>query len=77
MFMKFFRQEYWSGLPFPLAGDLPDPGIEPESPAFQVDSLPLSLWGSPSIYNTDSKLFQKFWNCITVLFLFFLSVLGA
>ena len=29
----FFRQEYWSGLPFPSPGDLPDPGIEPRSPA--------------------------------------------
>ena len=33
-------QEYWSGLPFPPAGDLPDPGIEPGSPALQADSLP-------------------------------------
>ena len=32
--MEFSRQEYWSGLPFPLPGDLPDPGIEPESLAF-------------------------------------------
>ena len=32
--MGFFRQEYWSGLPFPPPGDLPDPGIEPVSPAF-------------------------------------------
>ena len=31
--MEFFRQEYWSGLPFPSPGDLPDPGIEPTSPA--------------------------------------------
>ena len=33
-------QEYWSGLPFPSPGDLPDPGIEPSSPALQADSLP-------------------------------------
>ena len=38
--MGFPRQEYWSGLPFPSAGDLPNPGIEPTSPAVQVDSLP-------------------------------------
>ena len=38
--MGFSRQEYWSGLPFPSPGDLPDPGIEPGSPALQVDSLP-------------------------------------
>ena len=38
--MEFFRQEYWSGLPFPSPGDLPNPGIKPESPALQADSLP-------------------------------------
>ena len=38
--MKFSRQEYWSGLPLPSPGDLPDPGIEPGSPALQADSLP-------------------------------------
>ena len=38
--MKFSRQEYWSGLPFPSPGDLRDPGIEPGSPALQADFLP-------------------------------------
>ena len=38
--MEFSRQEYWSGLPYPSPGDLPDPGIEPGSPALQADSLP-------------------------------------
>ena len=37
--MKFSRQEYWSGLPFSSPGDLPNPGIEPRSPALQADSL--------------------------------------
>ena len=37
--MGFSRQEYWSGLPFPSPGDLPDPGIEPGSPALQADVL--------------------------------------
>ena len=37
--MGFSRQEYWSGLPFPSPGDLPDPGIEPMSPTLQEDSL--------------------------------------
>ena len=36
----FSRQECWSGLPFPFPGDLPDPGIEPGSPALQADALP-------------------------------------
>ena len=43
----FSRQEYWSGLPFPSPGDLPDPGVKPQSPAFQADSLPFELQGSP------------------------------
>ena len=34
------RQEHWSGLPFPSSGDLPNPGIEPGSPALQTDTLP-------------------------------------
>ena len=37
--MGFSRQEYWSGLPFPSPGDLPDPGIEPRSPTLQADTL--------------------------------------
>ena len=37
--MEFSRQEYWSGLPFPSPGDLPDPGIEPRSPALQAEAL--------------------------------------
>ena len=48
--MGFFRQECWSGLPLPLLGDLPDPGIKPMSPvsgALQADSLLLSHRGSP------------------------------
>ena len=37
--MGFSRQEYWSGLPFPSPGDLPDPGIEPRSAALEADAL--------------------------------------
>ena len=39
----FSRQEYWSGLPFPSPGDLPNPGIEPGPPALQADFLPPEL----------------------------------
>ena len=46
--MEFSRQEYWSGLPCPSPGDFPDPGIDPVSPALQVDSLPFELPGKPS-----------------------------
>ena len=45
--MGFLRQEYWSGLPFPSPGDLPNTEIEPMSPAWQADSLGLSYQGSP------------------------------
>ena len=47
--VEFSRQEYWSGLPFPSLGDLPDPGIEPGSPALEADSFyQLSHEGSPT-----------------------------
>ena len=49
------RQEYWSGLPFPSPGDLPNPGIKPTSPAWQVDSLPLSQIGNLNSYLDDLK----------------------
>ena len=50
--MGFSRQEYWNGWPCLPSGDLPDPGIEPASPASPalfVDSLPLSHRGSPNL----------------------------
>ena len=47
--MGFPRQEYWSALPFPSPGDLPDPEIAPASPTvWLVDSLPLSYLGNPA-----------------------------
>ena len=45
--MGFLRQEYWSGLPFPSAGDLPDPEIKPGSPALQAVSSPSELQKKP------------------------------
>ena len=45
--MGFSRQEYWSGLPFPSPGDLPDPGIEPRSPALEADTLTSDPPGKP------------------------------
>ena len=45
--MEFSRPEYCSGKPFPSPGDLPNPGIEPRSPALQVDSLPAEPPGKP------------------------------
>ena len=48
--IEFFRQKYWSGLPFPSPGDLSNPGIEPKSPSLQADSLPTEPLGNPSVY---------------------------
>ena len=48
--MGFSRQEYWSGLPFPSPGDLPDPGIEPGSPTFQADALTSEPPGKSKIF---------------------------
>ena len=47
----FSRQEYWSGLPFPSPGDLPEPGIKPGSPTLQADSLPSESPGKPHVCN--------------------------
>ena len=53
--MEFSRQEYWSGLPFPSPGDLPDPGIKPSSPTLQADALPSEPPGNNSIVNAKSQ----------------------
>ena len=59
--MGVSRQEYWSGLPFPSPGDLPDPRIEPRSPTIPADSLPsgpqekpISLCSNPYFYTLNS-----------------------
>ena len=65
--MGFSRQEYWSGLPFPSPGDLPDPGIEPGDPVLRANSLPIEPPGiAPSkvgVYSIlkflDPNLFDK------------------
>ena len=53
--MGFSRQEYWSGLPFPFPGDLPNPGIEPRSPALQTDALLSEPLGKPKNSNIYDK----------------------
>ena len=55
--MGFSRQEHWSGLPCPSPGDLPDPGIEPGSPALQANALPSEPPGKPLL---DIYLWQMF-----------------
>ena len=55
--MESPRQEYWSGLPFPSPGDLPDPGIEPGSSALQADSLTVSYQGT-LISTKTAQLFK-------------------
>ena len=60
--MGFPRQEYWSGLPFPSPGPLPDPETEPASlvsPTLQEDSLPVELLGSPGCYRGSSYCFVE------------------
>ena len=59
--MGFSRQEYWSGLPFPSPGDLPDSGIKPGSPALQANSLSSESPGKPMLYKikTNRKANKK------------------
>ena len=56
--MGFSRQEYWSGLPFPSPGDLPDPGMEPRSPALEADALTSEPPGKPT-QNEDVCILQS------------------
>ena len=66
--MRFFRQEYWSGLPYSSPGSLPNPGIEPASPvspAFQADSLPEEPSGKTSSWSLVS-----YWITAVVAFVF-------
>ena len=62
--MGFSRQEYWSGLPFPSPGDLPDPGMEPRSPALQADALTSEPAGKLSMY--ISKNYSVFKNIMNI-----------
>ena len=58
--MGFHRQGYWSGLPFPSPGDLPNTGIEPRSPTLQTDSLPAEVQGKPKNSGVSSlSLLQR------------------
>ena len=65
--MGFSRQEYWSGLPFPSPGDLPNPGIKPRSPTLQADSLlsepPGKHWTNSTVYVKQTLSFiLGLWN---------------
>ena len=56
--MEFSRQEYWSGLPLPSPGDLPDLGIEPGSPTLQADAFPSEPPGKIIINHTKLQIFK-------------------
>ena len=60
----FSRQEFWSGLPFPFPGDLPDPGIEPRCPALQADALTSEPPGKPHIYIQKCCLVTKMFSTL-------------
>ena len=53
----FSRQEYWSGLPFPSPGHLPDPGNKPRSSALQTFSLPSEPPGKPELFKVSNNSF--------------------
>ena len=64
--MEFSRQEYWSVLPFPSPGGLPDPGIKPGSPALQADTLPSEPPGKTNLYCFTIKelVYMVFWHIL-------------
>ena len=56
--MRFSRQEYWSGLPFPSPGDLPDPGIEPGFPTLEADTLTSEPPGKPNLHSICQQIWK-------------------
>ena len=66
--MGFSRQDYWSGFPFPSPGDLPDPGLEPRSPALQGDALTSEPPGKP-LMSGSSLAFRDSGNDIAYIHL--------
>ena len=60
--MGFSRQEYWSGLPFPSPGDLPDPGMEPTSPALAGRFLTAEPLGKPCEWGLPLKSGMRAWG---------------
>ena len=72
--MEFSRQEYWSGLPFPSPGDLPNPGIKPRSPALQVDSLPSELPGKGNSWLAGETLLFLAQGIVVSLRPYFIAV---
>ena len=60
--MAFSRQEYWSGLPFPSPGDLPDPWMKPRSPVLYVDCLPIGPPGKPIKVTGKSTQIHPKWG---------------
>ena len=57
--MEFSRQEYWTGLPFPSPGDVPDPEIEPRSPTLQVDSLAAEPPGAETLVSKTGVMWPQ------------------
>ena len=68
--MEFSWQGYWSGLPFPSPGDLPNPGIEPRFHALQADSLPSEPSRKPSLLGKDALKLVGEKSCLVVWLLF-------
>ena len=72
--MEFSRQEYWSGLPFPYPGDLPNPGINPGSPALQGDALLPELLGKSMLDFLGGLIYES--ARLGILLLLVLQVLS-
>ena len=76
--MGFSRQEYWTGVPFPSPEDLPDPGIEPGSPALQADALTSEPPGKPMIHlGDDNFCFRTLYSIGIKMIDFAISYLGG
>ena len=66
--MGFSRKEYWSALSLPSPGDLPDPGVKPESPALRADALPSEPSGKPFFFLINTLLVSLISIFVGILF---------
>ena len=67
--IEFSRQEYWSGLQFPSPGDLPYPGIDPQSPLLHMESLPSEPLGINSVRKREEPKMMIYFNYLSKVYI--------
>ena len=75
--IEFSRQEYWSGLQFPSPGDLPYPGINPQSPLLHTESLPSEPFGIKSVRKREEPKKMIYFNYLREVYIVLIILQGT